>query len=110
MSVASPASDAVMAADHPSPSAGGPCATCAFRPGTEANCTDHTVQLARACVEGIVPFYCHEQLGLCPGFVAAVNLRGAPTTEADRRWQEISHAVAELISDLIAHARQQEVS
>ena len=50
--VPSAASDAVIAANHPAPEQGGPCATCAFRPGTEANLSPHTMQLARLCVEG----------------------------------------------------------
>lgn len=100
--VPSAACDAVLEAAHPAPEAGGPCATCAFRPGTEANTTAHTITLARLCVEGLRPFYCHEQPQLCRGFIAATNLRGVPETEEARRWQEINAAAADLYADAIA--------
>ncbi len=99
--VPSAASDAVTAAEHPSPEAGGPCATCAFRPGTEANTTPHTVELARLCVEGFRHFYCHEQPRLCRGFIAALNLRGVPETDDDRKWAEIAGHAADILSDAI---------
>ena len=98
----SPATDAVMAAEHPSPEHGGPCATCAFRPGTEANQTAHTIWLVKACVEGGRPFHCHEKPQLCRGFVAAVNLRGAPKTKADQRHAEASAAMADVLAMAIA--------
>jgi hypothetical protein len=94
----SAASDAVIAATHPSPDAGGPCATCAFRPGTEANQTAHTLLLAKACVEGVRPFHCHEQPQLCRGFVAAVNLRGAPQTKADKRHAQASAVMVDVLA------------
>lgn len=105
-SVPSAASDAVIAAVHPSPENGGPCATCAFRPGTEANRTMHTIELARLCVEGLRLFYCHEHPGLCRGYVAAVNLRGVPESEDDKRWAEVSGMVADMFADMIADAKQ----
>lgn len=104
--VPSPASDAVTAAEHPSPECGGPCATCAFRPGTQASETWHTVELARLCVEGLVPFHCHERPGLCRGFVAAANLRGAPETEDDRRWMEVNRIAADLMARAIAAGKK----
>lgn len=106
--IPSAAADAVIAADHPSPENGGPCATCAFRPGTQANQSWYTMALARMCVEGITPFSCHEQPQACRGWIAAVNLRGAPNTEDDRRWCEASRAGAELIAACIDSAKQAE--
>ncbi len=101
MSVPSPASDAVIAAAHPSPEDGCPCATCAFRPGTEANRTEHTIELARLCVEGGREFSCHERPQLCRGFIAAINLRGAPEDEEARRWCEVAGAAADIFSKCI---------
>ena len=69
---------AVMEAEHPSPECGGPCATCAFREGTEANRSELTLLRALFCVAGLVPFLCHEKPGACRGWIAAVNLRGVP--------------------------------
>ena len=107
--VPSPASDVVMAADHPQWADGGPCATCAFRSGTQANQTPHTVELARLCVEGFRVFSCHEHPSACRGFIAAVNLRGAPETEDDKRWAEVAGAAADILSDCISAAvREQE--
>jgi len=106
--VPSAASDAVLAADHPTQEAGGPCATCAFRHGTEANTSEHTVILARLCVEGLRPFYCHEQPGLCRGFVAAANLRGVPQNEDERRWQAVNAFAADTYSDMITAAKATE--
>lgn len=103
--VPSPACDAVLAAEHPSPDSGGPCLTCAFRPGTQANRTEHTMALARACVEGLEPFFCHEQPQVCRGFIAAANLRGAPQDDDDRRWMDANRAVADLLSRAIAHGK-----
>lgn len=99
--VPSPASDAVMNAEHPCHADGGPCDGCAFRRGTEANTTWHTSELARLCVEGLTPFMCHEHPGLCRGFVAAINLRGAPEDEDDRRWMECARFSADVLSDAI---------
>lgn len=82
MTIESPAFDAVLAAEHPSPECGGPCATCAFRPGSEASASEHTVALAKACVEGGKYFRCHEHPALCRGWIAAVNLRGLPFDDA----------------------------
>lgn len=104
--VPSPACDAVIAAEHPSPEAGGPCATCAFRPGTEANQTVHTMTLARLCVEGGRPFHCHEHQRLCRGFIAAVNLLGVPdanNVEA-QRWRFVNGIAADVYGDAIAAA------
>lgn len=106
ISLPSPATDAVMAHTHPSHEDGGPCAGCAFRAGTEANSTPHTVALARACVEGIRPFYCHENPGLCRGWVAAVNLNGMPENDEQRRWQEVNAHAADMLSDAIAAGRR----
>ena len=58
---------AVMEAEHPSPECGGPCATCAFREGTEANRSELTLLRALFCVAGLVPFLCHEKPGACRG-------------------------------------------
>jgi hypothetical protein len=104
--VPSPASDAVIAHTHPAPERGGPCGTCAFRAGTEANQTWHTMEMARLCVEGLVPFYCHEQPQVCRGFVAAVNLRGVPETEDDKRWAEVNRLAAGLMADAIAAGKR----
>lgn len=108
--VDSPATEAVLAADHPSPANGGPCATCAFRPGTEANGTAHTMALARACVEGVTPFHCHEQPRLCRGFIAAVNLRGAPADEEERRRAYAAQLFADLLGRCIDAAKAFEES
>jgi hypothetical protein len=102
--VPSSATDAVLSADHPSPEAGGPCATCAFRQGTQANQTAHTLTLARLCVEGITPFQCHEQPRLCRGFIAALNLRGTPANEDERRWVAAHRYAADLLAECIASA------
>lgn len=102
MSVPSPACDAVIAAHHPSDADGGPCATCAFRPGTQANQTVHTIELARLSVEGLREFHCHEHPRLCRGFIAALNLRGVPQDEDDRRWSEVAGHAADLLGDAIS--------
>lgn len=95
--IPSPACDAVLAGDHPAWESGGPCATCAFRPGTEAATTQHTVELARLCVEGFRYFGCHEHAGLCRGYVAAMNLRGVPQDEDDRRWSIVAGEAADIL-------------
>jgi hypothetical protein len=100
----SPACDAVIAAVHPSPEDGGPCATCAFRPGTQANQTTHTMELARLCVEGGREFSCHEKPQLCRGFIAAINLRGVPETDEDRRWQVVCGDAADVLGLCIDEA------
>jgi hypothetical protein len=64
------------------------------------------MELARLCVEGIRPFYCHEKPGLCRGYVAALNLRGVPSDDDDRKWQEVARFSADLLSDLIADAKR----
>jgi hypothetical protein len=104
----SPAFDAVCAADHPAPDAGGPCATCAFRPGTEANRSEYTTALARACVEGIEPFHCHEHPRACRGWIAAVNLNGAPEGEEWERWREVNRIAADLIGRCIDAAKAEQ--
>jgi hypothetical protein len=101
MSVPSPACDAVEAAEHPSPEAGGPCATCAFRPGTEANTSWWTRDLARLCVEGTRTFQCHEQPQLCRGFIAAINLRGPTETDDAKKWNECAGFAADMLADAI---------
>lgn len=101
MAVPSAACDLVIASEHPSPADGGPCATCAFRPGTEANTTDHTITLARLCVEGLRPFHCHEAPQLCRGFVAAANVRGVPEDEDDKRWAIVAAEAADMIGHCI---------
>lgn len=106
--VASPACDAVMSADHPSHEMGGPCATCAFRQGTEANRTEHTVTLARLCVEGYRQFYCHEHPGLCRGYIAAMNLRGTPQDEDDEKWATVAGDAADILAQCIARAKEAE--
>lgn len=102
----SPACAAIEDAHHPSPADGGPCATCAFRKGTEANTSEHTTQLAALCVEGLRPFHCHEAPQLCRGFVAAVNLRGVPEGDDDRKWAEVAGAGADILAECIARARE----
>ena len=104
--VPSPASDLVLAVEHPSHDEGGPCSTCAFRMGTEANQSIHTMQLARMCVEGGRPFYCHEHPGLCRGFVAALNLAGVPQTDDERKWREVNAFAADVLSQCIAMAAE----
>lgn len=108
MSVPSPACDAVLAAAHPSSADGGPCATCAFSPGTQANQAEHTMELARLCVEGFRTFSCHEQPQLCRGFIAAINLRGVPQDEDDRRWCVVAGDAADFLSRCIDVAKQAE--
>lgn len=102
----SPAADAVLAAHHPSPEDGGPCATCAFRTGTEASQTPHTQELARLCVEGLTPFYCHERPRLCRGWIAAVNLNGVADDEDSRRRREVCSYAAEILAAAIERAAQ----
>jgi hypothetical protein len=104
LALPSAAYDAVLNADKPSPDAGGPCATCAFRLNTEAACSQHTSTLAKLCVEGITPFHCHEAPTLCRGWIAAVNLNGVPETEDERRWMECARAAAEILATCIASA------
>lgn len=101
--IPSAACDAVLAAEHPSPEEGGPCATCAFRVGTEPNKSEHTVALARLCVEGFRMFHCHEKPGLCRGYVAAANLRGLPGTEEEIRRAAVYGCAADLLNDGIDH-------
>jgi hypothetical protein len=101
--VESPACDIVMAAEHPAWKDGGPCHDCAFRAGTEANRAEYTVALARFCVEGFREFDCHINPGLCRGFIAALNLRGVPQTEDDRRHADACGAAADLLGDTIGH-------
>lgn len=103
--VPSRASDLVMSADHPTPASGGPCATCAFRIGTQANLSPHTVELARLCVEGFREFYCHERPQVCRGFNAAINLRGVPQGEDDRRWSEVAGMAADVLQQCIEAAK-----
>lgn len=108
LGVPSAACDAVLAAKHPAPENGGPCATCAFRPGTEANQTTHTMDLARLCVEGFRHFHCHEKPKLCRGYIAALNLRGAPVTEDDEKWSIVAGHAADLLSFCIDEAKKAE--
>lgn len=108
--VPSAACDAVLAAEHPTPELGGPCATCAFRVGTEANRTPRTMALARLCVEGFRYFYCHESEQLCRGYIAALNVRGVPANEDDERWSVVAGEAADLLGDCISAARDEEVN
>lgn len=102
LNVDSPAFDAVSGANHPSPECGGPCATCAFRPGTEAASMEHTVVLARLCVEATEPFLCHEQPQLCRGWIAAVNLRGPmPDDDDSRHRREALGFAIEMLNEAI---------
>lgn len=101
----SEAFNAVVAAEKPSAENGGPCATCAFRAGTEAHETWWTVELARLCVEGLRPFQCHEQPQLCRGWIAAVNLRGVPADEDARRACEVAGAAADILAQCIEVGR-----
>lgn len=100
-SVDSHACDIVSSASHPAYADGGPCA---FRAGTEPSRAEETVTLARLCVEGFRPFYCHEHEHLCRGFVAAMNIRGLPETNEDRRLVEAAGAAADVLSACIASA------
>lgn len=104
MNMESKALDEVMAAQHPSPQEGGPCATCAFRPGTEANQTEHTTALVRLCVEGMRLFHCHEKKQLCRGYLAAANLRGVPAPEESDKVK-IAGFLADQFSSAISRAR-----
>ena len=106
----SPACDVVMAADHPPHGAGGPCADFAFRRGTEANGCPETVELARLCVEGFREFHCHLHPHVCRGFMAALNLRGVPTTEDDEKWCEVARAAADILSDCIHRASAEDLA
>lgn len=92
----------MIAGSHPSHSRGGPCSGCAFRDGTEANRTAHTIQLARLCVEGLRPFQCHEHPHVCRGWVAAVNLNGAPETEDQQKWAMVAGFAADVLADAVA--------
>jgi hypothetical protein len=94
----------VAAANLPSPESGGPCATCAFRKGTEANASAHTTELAALCVEGLREFHCHEKPQLCRGFIAAANLRGVPQDEEDRHWMEVAGEAADILAMCIERA------
>lgn len=107
LNIASPSVDAVMGAEHPAPEEGGPCATCAFRKGTEANGAEHTTTLVRLCVEGMRPFLCHEKAGLCRGYIAAANLRGAPTP-SEKEEVDILGRVADQLGEIIAEASELE--
>jgi hypothetical protein len=51
------------------------CATCAFRPGTEASRTETTVLMARLCLMSGETFECHERTAPCAGFLYALNAR-----------------------------------
>lgn len=102
--IRSPSCDAVMAASHPSPDDGGPCATCAFRSGTIPNQSCHTMILARLCVEGLRLFLCHEKSQVCRGYIAAINLRGVPQTKADQEWCDMAGLAADVLGDAIAEA------
>ena len=95
---------AVLHADHPSPENGGPCATCAFRIGTEANRSEHTTALAALCVEGLREFRCHEKPQLCRGWIAAVNAKHAAGEYADKKHLEASRFCADFLSDAIDRA------
>jgi hypothetical protein len=106
--VPSPACDVVLAASHPPPEKGGPCLTCAFRQGTEANTTPHTMTLARLCVEGFRQFHCHEQPQLCRGWLAALNLRGTPESQDDKNWSVVAGHAADVLAQCIATAKQSE--
>lgn len=105
MSVPSLACDVVVGSRHPAPDAGGPCATCAFRLGTEANRSAHTVELARLSVEGFREFHCHEKPQICRGYIAAINLRGVPRDEQDRQWSVVAGDAADLLQRCIEGAR-----
>ena len=102
--------EAVEAAIHPDECDGGPCHDCAFRKGSVANGTLHTRMLAQACVDGLVPFYCHINPGLCRGFVAAVNLVGAPETEDEKRQCEAAKMLADVLALAIAAAKEADES
>lgn len=100
----SPACALVIAAPHPSPENGGPCATCAFRPNTEPNLSPHTMMLAALCVEGFREFHCHEDRSqLCRGFVAALNVRGELDDDERERADALGEA-ADILGDFIADA------
>ena len=60
------------------------CATCAYRPGTEASRDETTLLTARLCAIAGEPFFCHEEQvshgeerqEVCAGFLAAVEAQG----------------------------------
>jgi hypothetical protein len=39
---------------------GEPCASCAIRSGSDANCTPETIEMLKDCIANGEPFYCHE--------------------------------------------------
>ena len=106
--VPSAACDAVFTAEHPSHEDGGPCHDCAFRSGSEASQHAHTADLARLCVEGFREFRCHVHPGLCRGYIAALNLRGVPQDEDDKKWSIIAGHAADAIAMCIDSARREQ--
>lgn len=110
----SPAFHEVVSRDiKPSFYDGGPCETCAFRAGTEANRSAHTVALAQLCVEGLTPFHCHERPAFCRGWIAAVNLkheieRDAPNTFESRMRVEAMRMAADVLSRVITMIAERE--
>ena len=108
----SPAMEAVIDAEKPAPDAGGPCATCAFRAGTEANRTMHTMLLAALCVEGVTPFDCHEHPRVCRGWTAAVNLKAQAGEVSDDpeavKYRQAMCDGADIIAMCIAAAKAED--
>ena len=51
-------------------------------------------------------FDCHEKPQLCRGFVAAVNLRGEPKNEDDKRWCFVAGHAADILGRCIDAAAQ----
>jgi hypothetical protein len=44
--------------------AGGPCKSCAIRPGTDANLSPETMATLKECIASGEPFYCHESVAV----------------------------------------------
>lgn len=78
------------------------CATCAFRPGTEASRDPTTLLMARLCLLGGDIFQCHEieRAGEpCAGFLAAKIALPEPPG-----WQQqTSAAMLDLLAEAVAH-------
>jgi hypothetical protein len=68
----------------------GRCATCAFRPGTDANGSAATTMAAVKCILEQTPFECHERPGkLCAGFAALLDVTAEPI---EAPWEHVCGA------------------
>lgn len=61
------------------------CATCAFRPGTEASRSELTLVKAQLCLISGTVFHCHEAPGWepCAGYLAAL-----PAHQNEPEWRQ----------------------